>query len=251
MTSLTVVIPARNEAERLPLLLADLAAAPPGLIAELVVVDGGSGDATARAAGLAGARVLRTPPGRGGQLRAGVAATAAPWLLLLHADARLPHGWAESIAAAMAVSQGRGGGAWCFDLAVDSPGWPLRLLELAVTWRTRLRQLPYGDQGLLLPRELLQRSGGIAPLPLMEDLDLVLRLRRQAVIHRLGLPLLVNGRRWRRLGVLGCAWRNAALRRAWRRGQDPAELARRYNAQGEYQKAQRRFWGSSSQPWAP
>ena len=251
MRPLAVVIPARHEAERLPLLLADLAAAPPGLIAELVVVDGGSTDATARAAGLAGARVLRTPPGRGGQLRAGVAATAAPWLLLLHADVRLPQGWAAAIAAAQAVPQGRRGCAWCFDLAVAGPGWSLRWLELAVACRTRLRRLPYGDQGLLLPRALLQRCGGIAPLPLMEDLDLVLRLRRQAAIRPLGLRLLVDGRRWRQLGVLGCAWRNAALRRAWRRGQDPQALARRYTAQGEYQKAQRRFWGSRSQPWAP
>lgn len=251
MTALAVVIPARQEASRLPQLLADLAAAPPGLIRELVVVDGGSADATAAAAGLAGASVLQAAPGRGGQLQAGVEASTAPWLLLLHADARLPRGWAAAVAAAMAAPQGDGGCAWCFDLAVAAPGWPLRLLELAVAWRTRIRHLPYGDQGLLLPRALLERCGGIAPLPLMEDLHLVLRLRRQARIRSLGLPLLVDGRRWRRLGVLGTAWRNARLRRAWRRGGDPAELARRYAAQGEYQKAQRRFWGSSSQPWAP
>jgi rSAM/selenodomain-associated transferase 2 len=256
MTALAVVIPTRQEASRLPLLLADLRAAPPGLISELVVVDGGSGDATATAAALAGAQVLHTAPSRGGQLRAGVAATTAPWLLLLHGDARLPQGWPCAVGAALAAPQGDGGCAWCFDLAVAGPGLPLRLLELAVFWRTRLRRLPYGDQGLLLPRALLERCGGIAPLPLMEDLELMLRLRRHARIHGLGLPLLVDGRRWRRLGVLGTAWRNAALRQAWRRGCDPAELAKRYAAagsapQGEYQKAQRRFWGSSSQPWAP
>lgn len=256
MTTVAVVIPAHQEAARLPLLLADLAAAPPGLIGELVVVDGGSGDASAAAAGLAGARVLHATASRGGQLRTGVAASTAPWLLLLHADARLPQGWAEAVAAAMRAPQDGGGSAWCFDLAVDGPGWPLRLLELAVAWRTRVRHQPYGDQGLLLSRALLERCGGIAPLPLMEDLDLVVRLRRQTRIRCLGLRLLVDGRRWRRLGVLGTAWRNAALRRAWRRGCDPAELARRYTAagnglQGEYQKAQRRFCGSSSQPWAP
>jgi rSAM/selenodomain-associated transferase 2 len=255
MTSLAVVIPAREEATRLPLLLADLAAAPAGLIHELLVVDGGSRDATPAAAALAGARVLQTAASRGGQLQLGVAASTAPWLLLLHADARLPRGWADAVCTAIATPQGAGACAWCFDLAVAGPGWSLRLLELAVLCRTCLRQLPYGDQGLLLPRTLLERCGGIAPLPLMEDLELVLRLRRQARLQRLGLPLLVDGRRWRRLGVLGTAWRNAALRRAWRHGADPLELAGRYAAgravQGEYQKAQRRFWGSSSQPWAP
>jgi hypothetical protein len=116
--------------------------------------------------------------------------------------------------------------AWCFDLAVEDRHLPL--LELAVAWRTRLRQLPYGDQGLLLPRQLLEACGGVAPLPLMEDLDLVLRLRQQAAIRSLGLPLQVDGRRWRRHGVLGTAWRNAALRRAWRRGCSAEDLARRY-----------------------
>lgn len=249
MGPLAVVIPALEEAARLPLLLADLAAAPPGLLRERLVVDGGSGDGTAAIARLAGATVIHSPAGRGRQLQGGVAASTAPWLLLLHADARLPLGWGEAVAAVLAVADAAGPQAWCFDLAVEGPGWTLRLLELAVAWRTRLRQLPYGDQGLLLPRSLLERCGGVPPLPLMEDLALVLRLRRLARIRSLGLPLRVDGRRWRRHGVLGCAWRNARLRRAWRRGCSGEELARRYY--GEYQKAQRRLWGSRSQPWAP
>ena len=104
----------------------------------------------------------------------------------------------------------------------------MRLLERVVAWRSRWRQLPYGDQGLLLPRQLLHAVGGIAPIPLMEDLDLVLRLRQRAAIRCLGQPLTVDGRRWRRLGVLGTARRNAALRRAWRRGCSPDALAARY-----------------------
>ncbi|MFM2081194.1 MAG: hypothetical protein RLZZ219_1876 [Cyanobacteriota bacterium] len=225
---LAVVIPCLEEARRLPLLLADLAAAPVGLVAELVVVDGGSADGSATLARLAGATVLEGAIGRGAQLRCGVAASTAPWLLLLHADARLPSGWGGAVAAAMAAADPRAPSAWCFELAVAAAGPMLRGLELAVSWRTRLRQLPYGDQGLLLPRALLERCGGIAPLPLMEDLDLVLRLRQQARIRSLGLPLRVDGRRWRRHGVLGTAWRNAALRRAWRRGGSPMQLARLY-----------------------
>ena len=245
---LAVVIPALEEAGRLPLLLADLAAAPAGLVAERVVVDGGSRDGSDRLARLAGARLIRSGPGRGRQLKCGVAASTAPWLLLLHADARLPPAWDQAVAAAMATATG----AWCFDLAVEGSGLSLRLLELAVACRTRLRRLPYGDQGLLLPRSLLTACGGVAPLPLMEDLDLVLRLRRQAPLRCLGLPLQVDGRRWHRHGVLACAWRNAQLRRAWRRGTAEETLARLYYGdpllQGEYQKAQRRFWGSSCHP---
>jgi rSAM/selenodomain-associated transferase 2 len=223
-TPLAVVVPALNEAQRLPLLLADLAQAPAALLGDWVVVDGGSSDATARIASLAGARVVHSPAGRGRQLQRGVEATTAPWLLLLHADCRLPAGWAEPVVQAMAMPAA----AWAFDLAVEGHGLPLRLLELAVRLRSQLRQLPYGDQGLLLPRSLLQRAGGVPEIPLMEDLRLIQALQPLAAIRRLGLPLRVDGRRWRRRGVVKTALQNARLRRAWRLGQDPEQLAQLY-----------------------
>jgi rSAM/selenodomain-associated transferase 2 len=222
--SLAVVVPSFNEAARLPLLLADLAAGPAVLIAELVVVDGGSRDGTPQLARLGGAQVMHAQASRGWQLQRGVAATTAPWLLLLHADARLQPGWSEALRRAMAAPEA----VWAFDLAVEGPGVALRLLEWAVRLRSQLRRLPYGDQGLLLPRALLERAGGIPPLPLMEDLLLIQRLQRLAPIRRLGCPLQVNGRRWQRHGVLGTAWRNARLRQAWRRGISPQHLAHRY-----------------------
>jgi hypothetical protein len=117
--------------------------------------------------------------------------------------------------------------------------------------RSRWRRLPYGDQGLLLSRRLHEAAGGIAPLPLMEDLEFVQRLRRHGRISLLPLALLVNGRRWRRLGVWQTLLANARLRRAWRRGAPVEQLLERYyrsSPQGAYQKAQRRCSGSSSQP---
>jgi len=251
LPELSVVIAARNEASGLPSLLADLASGSCQLL-EVVVVDGASRDGTARLARLAGARLLRSEPCRGAQLAAGVAATDGAWLLLLHADARLPRGWQDLVGEAMERGPEQ---AWAFRLAVDAPGPALRLVEVLVTLRSRWRRLPYGDQGLLVSREQLRAAGGISSIPLMEDLDLVLRLRRIGAIGLLPGSLRVSGRRWRRLGVLGTALANARLRRAWRRGTPPEQLARRYyrgaegpSAQGAYQKAQRRRWGSSSQP---
>lgn len=223
---LSVVIPVLNEARRLPALLADLAQAPADLLREVVVVDGGSGDGSARLARLAGARVLRSPPGRGAQLVTGIAASEGPWLLLLHGDVRLPAGWATALRRAIAAGPDS---AWTFPLAIEAAGPGLRLVAWLSTQRSRWFQLPYGDQGLLLARGLHGRSGGVAPLPLMEDLEFVLRLRRLAPIRLLPRPLQVDGRRWRRLGILRTTCRNAALRRAWRRGTDPAQLARRYD----------------------
>lgn len=221
---LSVVIVARDEARRLPSLLADLARAP-ALLREVLLVDGGSVDGTAAVAALAGARVLTAAAGRGRQLAAGVAASRGPWLLLLHADARLPPDWSRPVAAAIAAGEGT---AWAFDLAIDAADPALRLVEWAVALRSRWRHLPYGDQGLLLSRSLYDRAGGIRPLPLMEDLDLVLRLRRLATIRSLGLPLRVDGRRWRRLGVWQTLLANARLRRRWRRGVPAARLAAEY-----------------------
>lgn len=230
--ALAVVIPTLNEATRLPLLLADLAQAPAGLIDELVVADGGSGDGTGRVAQLAGARVLHSPPGRGRQLQRGIAATTAPWLLLLHADARLCPDWSVVVEAVLAQDRAPGAAesTWYFELAVAGNGMALRALELAVRLRSRWRQQPYGDQGLLLPRRLLERAGGIRPLPLMEDLELIQRLQPLAPIRSLRRPLLVDGRRWRQHGVLGTAWRNAQLRRAWRHGCSSEVLAGLYYA---------------------
>ena len=224
---IAVVIAARNEAPRLPLLLADLAAAPQ-LLGEILVVDGDSADATARVAALAGAAVRACPPGRGRQLALGVASTACPWLLLLHADARLALGWDRAVKAALDQADQPVEAAWYFDLAIAAAHPALRLVELAVALRSRWRQLPYGDQGLLVPRRLLERAGGVAPIPLMEDLELMLRLRRFSRLRPLGARVQVDGRRWQALGVWQTALANARLRRAWRRGIPPEALASRY-----------------------
>ena len=244
---LSVVIAACDEARGLPALLADLAMGP-SLVREVLVVDGGSSDGTPRLAVLAGADVLHDGRGRGGQLAKGVEHSTAPWLLLLHGDVRLPPGWALALAAAIAAGEDN---AWAFRLRIDADDPALRLVEMAVALRSRWRQLPYGDQGLLLARRLHDAAGGIAPLPLMEDLEFMQRLRARARIHSLGAALRVNGRRWQRLGVWQTVLANARLRRAWRRGTPEQELASRYyqhTAQGAYQKAQRRWEGSSSQP---
>ncbi len=221
---LSVIIPVRDEARGLPPLLADLAAAPE-LVAEVLVVDGGSGDGSASVARLAGARVLSAAPGRGGQLVQGIAASRCPWLLLLHGDGRLPGDWAASVASAIRQGEGQ---AWAFRLAIDGAAPALRLVELAVSLRSRWRSLPYGDQGLLLSRRLYERAGGMASLPLMEDLEFVLRLRRLAPIRLLPGAVRVSDRRWRRLGVWQTTLANARLRRAWRRGESPERLAERY-----------------------
>jgi rSAM/selenodomain-associated transferase 2 len=216
---LSVVIPALNAATGLAGTVAALGGAP----AELVVVDGGSTDGTAELARSLGARVIAAPRGRGVQLAAGIAAARGPWLLLLHADTRLASGWAEAVGGAMRDP----GRAWFFRFALDDPAPAARRLERAVAWRCRVLGLPYGDQGLLIHRDLLDAAGGVRPLPLMEDVDLVRRLGRQR-LGALPADAVTSAARWRRDGYLARSSRNLLCLGLWFAGVPPRIIARIY-----------------------
>jgi glycosyltransferase involved in cell wall biosynthesis len=158
---ISVVIPTLNAAARLPATLAALVpAAVDGLVKEVVVADGGSTDDTLAVAEDAGARVVTAERGRGRQLAAGCAAARGAWLLALHADTRLPEGWALAAARHMAERPERAG--W-FRYRLDDPAPVARLWEAGVGLRCRVLAAPYGDQGLLLSRTLYDAAGGYPP----------------------------------------------------------------------------------------
>ena len=217
------VIPTLNAGATLPATLAALGTAA----AEIVVADGGSADATAAVARAAGARVLAAPRGRGVQLAAGIAATRAPWLLLLHADTRLAAGWVAAARALMEGGAGLGDRAGYFRFALDSADPRARRLERLVGWRCRALGLPYGDQGLLLPRALLAAVGGMRPLPLMEDVDLVRRLGRRRLVP-LDAAAVTSAARWEREGWRRRSARNLACLSLYAVGVPPRALVRLY-----------------------
>lgn len=222
ISGLSVVVPTLNAAALLPATLAALGEAP----AEVVVADGGSADGTEGLARSLGATVIGAPCGRGSQLAAGIAAARGPWLLLLHADTRLAPGWAAAVRAAMAEPDR----AFHFRFALDDAAPAARRLERAVAWRCRALALPYGDQGLLIHRDLLAAVGGMRPLPLMEDVDLIRRLGRT----RLGafdVTALTSAERWRREGYLARSARNLVCLSLWFLGVPPRRIARIYAGQ--------------------
>jgi rSAM/selenodomain-associated transferase 2 len=227
MAGLSVVIPTLEEASRLPLLLADLQRWPGEL--EVIVSDGGSRDQTREVALLAGATVLDSPKaGRGSQLRWGIDHSTHAWVLVLHADSRLPGTWYQKVGTVLNTPEAHLS-AWCFDFNVDAERRPmLWLLERMVNLRSRWLQRPYGDQGLLIQRQLYERVGGYQPLALMEDLDLVERLSKVAPLRSLKCALLTSGERWQKRSVLVQAWRNARLRWLWRQGRSTEQLLRIY-----------------------
>ena len=207
---ISVIIPARNAERTLALTLSALVpAAVDGIVRQVIVVDGGSTDATAKVADIAGADVVTSAPGRGGQLAQGAAAARFPWLLFLNADTVLQDGWERSATAFMRrVDLGeRSMAAGAFKFRLDDRGLAPRLLEAAVHLRCKFLRVPYGDQGLLIRRDLFDAVGGYKNLPIMEDIDLARRLGRRR-FAMLDAEAVTSAHRYRRDGYLSRSFRN-------------------------------------------
>jgi rSAM/selenodomain-associated transferase 2 len=217
--TISVVIPALDAADWIGRCIAAVGDAD-----EIVVVDGGSADATPDLSRLGGARLIRSPRGRGTQLAAGAAQASGDWLLFLHADTRLAAGWRS---AAERHISGRCDKAACFRFRLDAGEWQARVVEAGVALRVRLFGLPYGDQGLLISRGLYDSIGGFSPLPLMEDVELVRRIGGPR-IERLGTAALTSPDRWRRDGWLRRSGRNLLCLLLYRWGMSAERVARLY-----------------------
>lgn len=224
-----MVIPALNAEAGLPATLAALApAALSGLIREVIVVDGGSTDATCAMAEAAGARVLAAPPGRGSQIKAGADAARGDWLLFLHADTALDAGWPDEAGAFMRAGKAR---AAVFTLAFNARGLGPAIVSAGAMLRTRLFASPYGDQGLLIARTLYDAAGGYRALPLMEDVDLIDRLRRKGgrrAIAVLKARAVTSASRYERDGYAKRVLKNACCLVMHRFGVAPEKIAAFY-----------------------
>lgn len=199
--SLGVVIPALNAAAGLPATLQALEDGREFFDLDVVVVDGGSSDGTRAVAAANGARVIDSERGRGIQMAAGADAVGGEGLLFLHADTVLAPGWGAALSAFIA-RPGADNCAVYFRFALDDDHPGARRIERWVAWRCRKYALPYGDQGLALPRDLYDRLGGYPPMTLMEDVNFVSRIK-----HHQGRDALVG---------LDVAARTSAVR--YRRG---------------------------------
>ena len=202
---ISIVIPAFNEAHNLRATLQRLRHAE-GV--EVIVVDGGSQDATIAIARECADKAIVAPvTGRAQQMNAGAAIASGEILLFLHADTHLPSSFAMWVRQTLARPQTVAG---AFQLAIASNNHSLRWVEFGVRLRSRWLGLPYGDQAIFLRRETFAAIGGFPELPLMEDFELVRHLQRLGRIRIAPAPVLTSARRWQQLGV----WRTTALNQA-------------------------------------
>lgn len=209
---ISVVVPVKNEAARLPALLGALASWSPACGVETIVVDGDSTDGTLDVVRRhAGVRAIAGEPGRAKQLNRGAEAASGDWLWFLHADVvPCPDAFA-ALERAVAEGMPEAGG---FRLAFDADR---PLLRWIAWWSDRraARGIVYGDQGLFVKTARFRELGGFREDEPMEDLDFSLRARRRIPVRRLDGTIVASSRRFDRHGDLRTGWES--LRLTWAR----------------------------------
>lgn len=222
--SLSVIIPALNEAEHIATTLDSLQPLR-RRGAEIIVVDGGSDDGTMELARSGADRVLTAARGRARQMNAGAAAASGEILCFLHADSRLPEGADGLMIDGLARSRRSWGR---FDVHIAGRHPLLRVIARMMNWRSRFTGVATGDQGLFVTRSLFEAAGHFPEIALMEDIAFSRQLKIYGAPLCIAHRLTTSGRRWEKHGV----WRTMLLmwrlRLAYWLGADPDSLARQY-----------------------
>lgn len=191
---ISVIVPVLNEEKDLRRCLSALRLTGSE---ELVVVDGGSTDATASIAREFTDKVLHSERGRAKQMNAGAETATGDILLFLHADCVLPDEGFNIIRDTLADGRVAAGGFW---LSIEHPGLRFRIIERGANLRSYVTRLIYGDQGIFLRKETFLKLGGFAEIPLMEDVELSQRLKRAGRIAFVSPPIKTLPRRWLKEG---------------------------------------------------
>lgn len=225
---LSIIIPVLNEAGGLPGLLDHLAPLR-ACGAEVIVVDGGSGDGSQQIALRAGAQVICTERGRARQMNAGASTAHGEVLLFLHADTMLPLCAGQAIETAIRRSARADEVAWGhFAVRIDGRAFMLRVVARLMNWRSRFTGIATGDQAMFMTRRAFEAVGGFPDQPLMEDIEMSKRLLARSRPICLMDRVVTSGRRWEVNGVWRTIWLMWRLRWHYWRGVPASELARSY-----------------------
>jgi rSAM/selenodomain-associated transferase 2 len=216
--TISVVIPTLDEVDGIAKAVESVVG--PGV--EVIVVDGGSRDETARLAREAGARVLPCERGRARQLRLGGEKSTGEVVVFLHADTLLPAGWQPALLGALADPDCAGG---AFGFRFAQRGRRERWIERGVALRNALFRLPYGDQAIFMRRSVLEQMDGVPIVPLLEDLDLVHATKRAGRFEILALAATTSSRRYVERGAWRTVLQHFVALIGWQLGWDRARLA--------------------------
>ena len=195
---------------------------------KVLVVDGGSCDMTAQVAQPLADKVIMAKRGRAHQMNAGATIASEQILAFVHADTRLPADADRLLLEATKEQQDSWGR---FDIKLSGKGWPLRIIERSMNWRSRLTGIATGDQAIFVTRALFDEIGGYPEIGLMEDIALCRALKRKSGPLCLPQKAISSSRKWETDGVWQTVWLMWRLRLTYLLGADPRRLAARYYPQ--------------------
>ena len=225
-TRFSIVIPVINESATINTTLEQLIALEADAPFEVIVVDGDTEGKTIGAINNKNVKTMIAEKGRATQMNRGAVMAGGDIIIFLHADTRLPPDALALIKKALTDPDCMGG---AFDLSIDSVRPVYQLISKISSYRSRLTRIPYGDQALFFRREEFLSIGGFADIPLMEDVEIMRRIKnRRGKIKIINQPVKTSPRRWEKEGILRCTLRNWLLIILYISGISPERLARFY-----------------------
>jgi rSAM/selenodomain-associated transferase 2 len=219
---ISVIVPVFNEEKNIAVTLAALQRLKPD---EMILVDGGSSDATREICQRFGVELYPSRPRRAAQMNCGAQRASGDVLLFLHADTRLPPSAFDDIRVALQDRKVLGGR---FDLELDSPRPLLKLIGFMISLRSRLSKVGTGDQAIFVRREIFAELGGYADIPLMEDVALSRALKRRGAVACLRSRVVSSARRWEMEGIWRTVLKMWTLKTLYLLGISPVRLKRYY-----------------------
>ena len=222
----SIIVPVLNEADQINPLIEHIHNQGFGPLYEVIVVDGDPQGGTVRIIQDKDVIAITTEKGRGRQMNAGAAVARGEILIFLHADTKLPDGALEKISRALEDRDYVGG---AFDLRIDSDRLFLKYIAIRASLRSRLNRIPYGDQAIFLRKKYFDLIGRFKEIPLMEDVDLIRRIKKDGKqIYILPDKVITSARRWESEGALYTTVRNQILVGLFYLGVSPHRLAKYY-----------------------
>ncbi|MGA2781622.1 MAG: TIGR04283 family arsenosugar biosynthesis glycosyltransferase [Smithella sp.] len=223
---ISIIIPVLHEGEKINEILDSIKSAAAAVPYETIVVDGDSSGGTIAHISDSSVLTLTAPRGRALQMNAGAAKACGDILLFLHADTLLPPKAFPRIITAISNSSFIGG---AFDLKIQNRRWIFKAIGQAASWKHRLTRVPYGDQAIFMLRRYFENIGGYAGIPLMEDVELMRRVKRQGKrIIILPEAVTTSARKWETDGVFYTIIRNWIIQALYLFGMPARRLIKYY-----------------------
>jgi uncharacterized protein len=222
----SVIIPVLHESENINKLIKRLRGMEGSEDCEVIVVDGSPDADTLAVIEDGGLLGILSGKGRARQMNAGAAAAMGEVLIFLHADTVLPDGALSKVTEVMKSGRYVGG---AFGLLIDSRQPFIKFISWSAGLRSRFTRIPYGDQAIFIGRDYFHSIGGYKDIPLMEDVELMGRIRKLGgKIRILDEPAITSARKYHEDGPVYSAFRNHALRILYSLGVPPDKLVKLY-----------------------